>query len=183
MKRLLILMVGKTHSGKSSFAKALAKQLSNSLVIDQDNHAEFINTHYRALLPERGPNTLKYSETIVDYAINQTNFHLILCNGNRAQKPRIELLETFQAKGFTNILVNFEIPNEILAARVAKTKRSRNIFRHASSFEEVLARQQEDENKREFAAPSVNEAHHYFYIKSDSASVDVIREIIRITSS
>lgn len=185
MKRLLILTVGKTHSGKSSFARALAGQFSNALVIDQDKHADFINTHYRALLPEHGPNTLKYSitQTIVDYAVKQSDAHLILCNANRAQTPRVKLLETFHARGFTSILVHFDIPDEVLAARVAKTKRSTTIFRHASSFEELLSRQQADENDEAFAAPSVNEAHHYFSIKSDSDSGDVIREIVRIASS
>lgn len=85
MKRLVIITVGKTHSGKTTFAKALEQQLDNSLVIDQDNHAEFINTYYKILLPKQGPNTVKYAitQTIVDYAVNQTNFHHILCNSNR----------------------------------------------------------------------------------------------------
>lgn len=34
------MTVGKTHSGKTTFAKALEQQLPCSLVIDQDNHAE-----------------------------------------------------------------------------------------------------------------------------------------------
>ena len=46
MKRFVIITVGKTHSGKTTFAKALEKELSHSFVMDQDNQAEFINTHY-----------------------------------------------------------------------------------------------------------------------------------------
>lgn len=55
------MTVGKTHSGKSTFARELEKQLDNSIVIDQDNHAEFINTHYLKLRPVGGPNTFKYT--------------------------------------------------------------------------------------------------------------------------
>lgn len=44
MKRLVVITVGKTHSGKSTFAQALEQQLHESLVIDQDNHAEFLGT-------------------------------------------------------------------------------------------------------------------------------------------
>lgn len=86
MKRLVIITVDKTHSGKTTFAKALEQQVNNSLVIDQDNHAEFINTNYKTLLPKQGPNTIKYAitQTIVDHAVNQTDFHLILCNSNRS---------------------------------------------------------------------------------------------------
>ncbi|CAG9614046.1 hypothetical protein BACCIP111899_03273 [Bacillus rhizoplanae] len=52
MKRLVIITVGKTHSGKTTFARALEKELNNSSVMDQDNHAEFINTFYKNLQPK-----------------------------------------------------------------------------------------------------------------------------------
>ena len=54
MKRFVIITVGKTHSGKTTFAKALEKELKNSVMIDQDNHALFINTYYKNLIPSRG---------------------------------------------------------------------------------------------------------------------------------
>ncbi|GIP00581.1 hypothetical protein J14TS5_56660 [Paenibacillus lautus] len=79
---------------------------------DQDNHAEFINSHYKKLLPIEGPNTLKFSITnaIVEYAALQSNFHIILSNSN-------------------------------LNKSVEQTQRSKAIFRSASSFIEVLERQ------------------------------------------
>lgn len=43
MKRVVVITVGKTHSGKTTFAKNLERQLHNSVVIDRDNQAEFIN--------------------------------------------------------------------------------------------------------------------------------------------
>lgn len=142
MKRLVIITVGKTHSGKTTFAKALERQLDSSLVIDQDNHAEFISTHYRSLLPKQGRNTIKYAitHTIVDYAVHQTDFHLILCNSNRSRQGRLDLLADFHDKGFISILVHFDIPEHVLEERVANSQRSTNVFRSASSFEEVLIR-------------------------------------------
>lgn len=82
MKRLVIITVGKTHSGKTTFARALEKELYNSFVMDQDNHAEFINTYYKNLQPKQGPNTLKHalSKLIVDYAKEHTDLNLIICN-------------------------------------------------------------------------------------------------------
>ena len=52
MQRLIIMTVGLTHSGKTTFAKTLEKELPNSVVIDQDNHAEFLHTYYQPLLPK-----------------------------------------------------------------------------------------------------------------------------------
>jgi len=46
MKRFVIITVGKTHSGKTTFARELEDQLNHSVVIDQDNHAEAIQTDH-----------------------------------------------------------------------------------------------------------------------------------------
>lgn len=46
MKRFVIITVGKTHSGKTTFARELEKEFPHSFVMDQDNQAEFINSHY-----------------------------------------------------------------------------------------------------------------------------------------
>ena len=184
MKRLVVITVGKTHSGKTTFAKALERRLNHSVVIDQDNHAEFINAHYKALLPKQGANTIKYAitQTIVDYAISQTDFHLILCNANRSRKSRTALLSEFHNRGFTSVLVHFSIPDEVLRARVAGGRRSTAVFRTASSFKEVLARQQAEADEGDMATPTEGEADYYFNIKSSSETQSVIEEIANLNS-
>jgi adenylate kinase family enzyme len=182
MKRFVVMTVGKTHSGKTTFARALEQQLHNSLVIDQDNHAEFINAYYKALQPKQGPNALKYAltQTIVDYAVTRTDSHLILCNSNRSRRGRLEVLEHFHNEGFISVLVNFDLPDEVLYARVADSQRSTAIFRRASSFAEVLHRQIADSHKDDAAAPVEGEADH-LYVISDSAEVPaVIRSIVEL---
>ncbi|WP_091177072.1 AAA family ATPase [Paenibacillus sp. 1_12] len=185
MKRLVIITVGKTHSGKTTFAKALEQQLQQSLVIDQDNHADFINTYYKALLPRQGPNIIKYNitQTIVDYAVNVTPFHLILCNSNRSRKGRLDLLSHFKNKSFHSILVNFDIPDHVLQARVTNSQRSTNVFRSASTFEEVLIRQQADSHKVDVVAPTEGEADHLFVIKSADDVQSVIERIVHIAQA
>lgn len=185
MKRLVIMTVGKTHSGKTTFAKALELALNNSLVIDQDNQAEFINACYDKLQPKQGPNTLKYelSQLIVDYAIENTELHLIVCNSNRNRKARLNLLdELFNKKQFVRILVHFDISDDILKERVVKSKRSTNIFRSASSFEEVLLRQITESQLEDVVDPDEGEADHLFVIK-DNVEVDsIIKQIVHISN-
>lgn len=182
MKRYAILTVGKTHSGKTTFARELEQNLSNSLVIDQDNHAAFINKHYRKLMPTSGSNTLKYTltHTIVDYAVHETNLHMIICNSNRSRKGREELLSYFRNKGFHTIIVNFDIPDAVLEERVKRTTRGTEIFRSASTFEEVLARQQSDSNKSDTAVPIEDEAEHLFIIQHEKDVQVIIREILEL---
>lgn len=182
MKRFVIITVGKTHSGKTTFAKYLEQKLPHSLVIDQDNHAEFINKYYRGLIPNKGPNMIKYTitQTIVDYAVNQTNDHLIICNSNRARKGRLDLLHYFQQKGFFRILVHFDIPDHVLQERVSTTKRSTAIFRSASTFEEVLTRQQAESNRSDIMDPIEGEVEHLFIIKNPEEVHSIAQKIIDI---
>jgi hypothetical protein len=107
--------------------------------MDQDNNAEFLNTYYKNLLPKQGPNILKHSisKVIVDYAKEQTDFHIIASSANRTRKVRKYLLEEIYGKdAFVSILVHFDIPDEVLLERVTKSQRSTNILRGTySNFE------------------------------------------------
>ncbi|SDT51072.1 AAA domain-containing protein [Paenibacillaceae bacterium GAS479] len=181
MKRLAIITVGKTHSGKTTFAKTLEQNLPNSVVIDQDNHAEFINTYYRKLLSQDGPNTLKsaISQNIVNYAVNETNYHLILCNANRNRVGRMMLLNRLHQDGFFTVIVYFDIPDSVLNSRIAISQRSKAIFRSASSFEEVLYRQQAESQNDDMSPPAENEADRLFVIKDGSQINSIIDEICR----
>ncbi|WP_419957186.1 AAA family ATPase [Psychrobacillus psychrotolerans] len=180
MKRLVIMTVGKTHSGKTTFAKALEKELLNSVVIDQDNHAEFLHEHYQSLLPKQGSNTIKYAITqaIVHHAVHETNCHMILCNSNRNRNGRLKLINYYQNKGFTCILVNFEIPDHVLKERITKSERSTSILRVAATFDEVLLRQQAETKEGDILAPAGDEAEHLFVIKKQEDVESVIRKIV-----
>ncbi|WP_377888000.1 AAA family ATPase [Alkalihalobacillus sp. R86527] len=184
MKRLAITTVGKTHSGKTTFAKALEKKLKKSLVMDQDNQAEFINRFYKQLQPKEGPNTLKHalSKLIVDYAIKHSDYHLIVCNSNRSRKGRFYLLEElFNRNDFYRIIVHFNIPDDVLMNRVRQSQRSTNIVRgDYSNFEEVLVSQQADSLKEDVVDPVEDEADHLFVITDNEQVDSVIQKIISI---
>ncbi|PGC25701.1 CRISPR-associated protein Cas2 [Bacillus wiedmannii] len=184
MKRLVIITVGKTHSGKTTFAKELEKKLPHSFVMDQDNQAEFINTHYEKLQPDEGPNTFKHglSKFIVDYAKEHTNLHLIICNSNRSRNGRMYLLnKLFQIEKYVRILVHFDIPDDVLYERVARSTRSTNIFRGSySSFKEVLNRQQAESLHEDVVDPIENEADYLFVIRNSKDVNSIIEEIIHL---
>ncbi|TMW71403.1 AAA family ATPase [Alteribacter natronophilus] len=185
MKRLAVITVGKTHSGKSTFARDLERQLQHSFVLDQDNHAEFINKFYPMLQPKTGPNTLKHSisKLIVDYAKEHTDLHIIASSANRNRKGREYLLEEiFNPDEFFRVLVHFDIPDEILYDRVIHSKRSTAIFRGSySNFKEVLLRQQAESQLEDVADPEAGEADHLFVIRQNEEADSVIKEIVGIS--
>ncbi|MFC9414788.1 ATP-binding protein [Bacillus mobilis] len=184
MKRFVIITVGKTHSGKTTFAKALEKELPHSFVMDQDHQAEFINMHYEKLQPAEGPNTFKHglSKFIVDYAKEHTSLHLIICNSNRSRNDRMYLLnELFPKEEYVRILVHFDIPDDVLYERVARSTRSTNIFRGSySSFKEVLDRQQAESLDEDVVDPIENEADYLFVIHNSKDVNSTIEEIIHL---
>ena len=184
MKRFVIITVGKTHSGKTTFAKALEKELSHSFVMDQDNQAEFINTHYEKLQPAEGANTFKHglSKFIVDYAKEHTNLHLIICNSNRSKNGRFYLLnELFPQNEYVRILVHFDIPDDVLYERVARSTRNTNIFRGGyASFKEVLDRQQTESLHNDVIDPVENEADYLFVIRNSKDVSFTIEEIVHL---
>ncbi|MGE7601548.1 ATP-binding protein [Peribacillus sp. NPDC097675] len=184
MKRVVIITVGKTHSGKTTFARALEKKLNNAFVMDQDNQAEFINTYYKNLLPKQGPNTLKHSlsKLIVDYAKRNTDLNFIICNSNRSRKGRLYLLgELFTTDEYVRILVHFDIPDDVLQERVTQSRRRTNIFRGPySNYEDVLVRQQAESFKEDVIDPIEGEADYLFVIKDNEDVNSVIQKIIHI---
>lgn len=185
MKRLVIMTVGKTHSGKTTFARALEKELDNSFVMDQDNQAAFLNTFYAKLQPKQGPNILKHSlsQLIVHYAIENTELHLIVCNSNRSQKSRLDLLEgLFNKKQFVRILVHFDIPDNVLMERIIRSRRSTNIFRGAyTNFEEVHLRQQAESQLEDIVDPKEEQADYLFVMKHTEEVDSVIKRIVQIS--
>lgn len=98
--------------------------------------------------------------------LDQTKYHLILCNSNRNEK------------GFITILVHFDIPDDILLKRVNESRRSTNILRSASTFQEVLIRQQAQSHKCDEMEPSESEADYLFVIKTSDEAQFVIDEIV-----
>ncbi|WP_434399852.1 ATP-binding protein [Planococcus sp. 11815] len=182
MNRVAVITVGKTHSGKTTFAKALERQLANAIVVDQDNHAEILKTYYPALVPKEGANAIKYAltQTIVNHAVDQTDCHIILCNANRNRQGRLKLLDFYRSKGFTTILVNFDMADEVLKTRIDQAGRDTSVLRTVSSFKDVLVRQQAESVDNPGVTPTPDEADYLFSVTNEQqaeAAISEIREI------
>ena len=184
-KRLAVMTVGMTHSGKTTFAHQLQARLPDSVVVDQDTHAAFLNTYYGGIVPTEGPNHLKFAltRTIVDYAVDRTAAHLIFCNANRSSAARARLLDRLACAGLTTVLVDFRIAADLLRQRVAASDRSTDVLRSSTSFAEVLARQQQASNDPDTAPPSAGEADHLFRVDHVDDVPTVVEAILEIANA
>ncbi|WP_263864048.1 ATP-binding protein [Paenibacillus lycopersici] len=175
------MTVGKTHSGKTTFARSLERELPNAVVIDQDHHAGFLAAYYKPLLPQQHSNALKHAitQTIVEYAIAETDKHVLLCNSNLDYSARKRLLDPFHAHGFSSILVYFDLPSHLLHERVAASGRSAALGIEVS-FDDVLDRQEARYDNGEWTAPGRDETHARFVIDDPAQTGHVKQRILRI---
>ncbi|WP_192797372.1 ATP-binding protein [Psychrobacillus glaciei] len=167
------MTIGTTHSGKTTFAKILEKRLINSIVIDQDVQGEFLEKHYPSLLPEKGLKILKF-------ALRKTDNHIILCNSNRQKQPRLNLIEKFKKEGFQTLIVNFNLPLEILKDRIINSHRDTTILRNVSNYNEVLEIQLKQTKNEGFNPPNEDEVNHLFSICNENDVQKVIEKIIKL---
>ena len=182
MKRLVIMTIGKTHSGKTTFGKQLEKELPNSIVIDQDNHATFLNTHYEKLVPTNSLNKLKIglSQYILKYSIDNTDFNIVISSSNLSKQGRLLLFEQFfPSDDWTRIFVYFNYSNDTLQRRIAKTTRSTSIFRNKQmTFESLLVRHGE-----QIEPPSENEADIIIHVNEQHSPELALKEIRMVSEN
>ncbi|WP_234541875.1 hypothetical protein [Paenibacillus pseudetheri] len=68
----------------------------------------------------------------------------------------------------TDESILLDIPDDVLHLRIKESQRRKDIFRSASTFEDVLARQQ----KSEASAPKISEAVHFFGVSRVAVLTD-----------
>ncbi len=114
--------------------------------------------------------------------IESPNYNNIISNSNRSKNGRLYLLnELFPQNEYVRILVHFEIPDDVLYERVARSTRSTNIFRGSySSFKEVLNRQQAESLHEDVVDPIENEADYLFVIRNNKDVNFTIEEIVHL---
>ena len=79
------------------------------------------------------------------------------------------------------ILVNFNIADDVLQARVKDSQRSTNIFRRSTlNFKQVLDRQNAESLKEDIMDPDENEADYVFNIHVNEEANAIIQKIIAI---
>lgn len=87
--------------------------------------------------------------------------------------------------GFTrrDLLVYFDLPDEVLSSRIASSQRSTAILRKSASFDVVLNRQIVDSQKGLAQPPTGSEAEHLFVIRDSEEVTGTIDKIVQIAKN
>lgn len=182
--KFVIMTVGKTHSGKTTFWFELANKLKNSVVLDGDILAEFLEKTYPWLYSwDFKKNSTQVSEwfflklnifvEIFKHA-QKTPLNLISTASNSSKKIRTKCRRLTHSWGRKLILVYFNLDEKILLDRIKISGRWKWKTSHIKEFTDLLLNKQ----KTLFETPTPKEADYFFEINDQKSYKEVMNQII-----
>src|SRR3989344_5046020 len=136
-KKYVIMCVGHTHTGKTTFAKKLLRKHHKFTLLDSDEVAVFLREKY-PLIVDSPYNKARYAFKDANLKITvfkdiytfslRTGLNLILSNGNLAKNMRSFVINNAKKHGYKIITIYFNLPREIILQRLKKTKKSNKVF-------------------------------------------------------
>lgn len=180
----LIMFIGKTHSGKTTFAKELEKSNNDTIILELDPIALFMRENFPKLreLDDREHSgkfkniSLKYQTFLLflEFAMSFDR-PIILSNSNMWIKGRRLVSKLAKKFNYKVIGVYFDFPEEFLLNRIKKSKRTTNVLRVSKSFEDLIIRQ-----RTRMEIPNPNDFEEFYIIKSENDLEKIKNKLIKI---
>ncbi len=172
-KQWVVMTVGKTHAGKSTFCAKLLPRLKNAVIVESDPLSTFLNQYHREIYQDNGAVGLwsygrrklhhKIWKSIVDHGIKK-GFSILLPNANLVRSFRSKTIRGFHRLGVKVAIVYFDLPDQLLKTRIEKAGREKSMLTVSKDFHKVLDKQ----NERLFEEPHKSEADAFFTISKAS---------------
>jgi shikimate kinase len=181
----VLMTVGKTHSGKTTFGRELAQQLGPCCLLDSNEVADFLKRTYSDLYQadyEEGSNQptrgyyLKLAVVAEIYkAALSTNLPIIFTTSNAKKQLRQEICRLAKESGRSTIMVYFNIADEVLVERINNSQRLGGNQAEIQGFNHFLTNIQ----THRFEVPIAAEADHYFEINRGS-NKQVLEQVLKV---
>lgn len=170
MSTPVIMLVGKTHSGKTTFGRLLKEHVVKLVVLETDAVAIFLREHFPEVASaDDHEHTGKFEKVSLKFLLFQNIFTraleidapLLLSNSNMWKEGRRVLLEECKRAGRRTIGVFFDLPVDLLKERAEKSERDTRVLRTSRHFPELLERQ-----ASRMQTPSANEFDEFYVVHS-----------------
>lgn len=180
----LIMFVGKTHSGKTTFAKELEKIKKDVLVLEADPIALFMRENFPKL---RELDNKEHSKLFKNISLKYKLFlillefsmsfskTIILSNSNMYEKGRKLIFKLAKKFDYKIIGVYFDFPEEFLMNRIKKSKRTTKILRTSKNFNDLIVNQ-----RTRMQIPNSKDFDQFYTIKKDSDLNKVKNSLIKM---
>jgi len=149
-KKYIIMCVGHTHNGKTTFARKFVDQVKNIILVDNDDVASFINKTYPlAVFSEYNKVKRTYKDPNLKFLLAQDIFkfclkaglNVIHCSGNLGKNARLVITKNAKKYNYELITIYFNLPREVILERLNNSKKDTIVFKSAKKWSEVLAKQ------------------------------------------
>lgn len=184
--QFVIMTVGKTHSGKTTFGKKLAKKLKYVCLLDSDEIAEFLKDKYPDLYDKdfaKDSNELASGYCLKRMVLLdiykqalKTKLPIISTSANSTKKIRTEARNLAKKSGRKLVMVYFNLPETLLINRIKESKRSQKCLYHSKNFIDLLVNKQ----KQRFEIPNKREADYFLEITNEASGVKAFKEIMKL---
>ncbi len=183
MDRFVLLTVGKTHTGKSTFGKEIGSQIPNCVIIETDPIALFLRNTFPKLqaldLEHSGgfsSPALKYRvfQTILEFALAQ-NFNVVMSNSNMYEKGRKGVFDIIKKYPVKTIGLYFNYPEELLLKRIGQAGRSTEVLSVSKNFTELMLNQ-----RTRFQPPNSSDFDHFFEVTDPADLPRITKEILAL---
>lgn len=180
----LIMFIGKTHSGKTTFAKELEDVKKDILVLEADPIALFMREKFPKLreLDDKEHSgafknaSLKYRMFLLLLEFSMSfGKTIILSNSNMYERGRRLVFRLAKKFNYKVIGVYFDFPEEFLINRIKKSKRTTKILRVSKDFNDLIINQ-----RTRMQIPNQKDFDLFYSIKNEKDLIKVKSDLIKI---
>lgn len=182
--KILIMFVGKTHSGKTTFAKELKKEAEDVLILEADPIAAFMKNEFPDLRMSDDDEHAKLFENLtlkfrtfllfIEFSLSLGK-PIILSNSNMTMSLRESILNLSKKFNYRTVGVYFDFPEELLLNRVQNSNRETIVLRKTVSFKELVIKQRD-----RMQMPTPSEFDEFFTINSQDSLELVKQDLIKM---
>lgn len=177
---VVVMAVGKTHSGKSTFAQNLAQKLPNFLILNSDPIELFLKKNYPSFYGFDTTPTDNYSHQELRASILRTvllfglanGLDCILANANLTRETRRRTMKVARKARAKVVIVYFNLLTDTLSDRIRVAKKSKSVLTESKDFEILLKKQ-----TRLFEPPIPDESDYFIEINETTDTSKVIEKI------
>lgn len=173
----LIMFIGKTHSGKTTFAKELEKENKELVVLEADPISLFLKEHFPKLIEDSSKEiNLKYQTFLlfVESAMS-TGKMILLSNSNMYRKGRELIFNLSKKYNYKIQGVYFDYPENTLFERAQISNRNTAVLNRSRDFNELIINQ-----RTRMEIPNSHNFENFFTIKSEAELLKTKADLLQL---
>ncbi|MEK7144789.1 MAG: AAA family ATPase [Patescibacteria group bacterium] len=173
----VIVLVGKTHTGKTTFGRLLKERVTNLIALETDTIAIFLREHFAEVaFVDDKEHTGKFEKVSLKFLLFKNIFEraleinapLMLSNSNMWREGRRVLIAECKKARRPTVGVYFDLPIETLKERTEHSERDKRVLRTSRHFPELLERQ---ESRMQMPDPSEFDEFHVVHSQDEYDSM------------